>query len=189
MVEVKGSGCKNLIFAHQYCEKDTWISDILQNRIRILLFRIGKGKTIFCMKKSSWVPDSISTKDYGSRMPVNNIKINNSDSSLNLIEQFSFMNFPNLLFYLRKSTKKNTNYFYICKPQDNSNLILVRRWLNKEKTNQLKEWMIEENTESVPPSKGVMSNFEFFSKHLSIDLVRISIICSHINGITIITIN
>lgn len=42
---------------------------------------------------------------------------------------------------------------------------------------QLKEWMREEKTTSVPPSKGVISNFGFFSKHLFTDFVRISIIC------------
>lgn len=45
--------------------------------------------------------------------------------------------------------------------------------------------MREENTASVPPSKGVMSNFGFFSKHLSTDLVRISIICRIVNGIIV----
>lgn len=43
--------------------------------------------------------------------------------------------------------------------------------------------MSEEKTESVPPSKGVMSNFGFFSKHLSTDLVSISIICINVNHI------
>ena len=45
--------------------------------------------------------------------------------------------------------------------------------------NQLKEWMRDEKTTSVPPSKGVMSNFGFFSKHLFTDFVKIRIICMH----------
>ena len=52
------------------------------------------------------------------------------------------------------------------------------KWLSgRSETNQLNEWTRDEKTASVPPSKGVMSNFAFFSKHLSIDFVKITIIC------------
>jgi len=51
----------------------------------------------------------------------------------------------------------------------------LKSW--KLETNQLNEWTRDEKTASVPPSKGVISNFAFFSKHLSIDFVKISIIC------------
>jgi hypothetical protein len=50
---------------------------------------------------------------------------------------------------------------------------------NRE-TNQLKEWIKDEKTTSVPPSKGVISNFGFFSKHLFTDFVKIRSICNHI---------
>lgn len=50
---------------------------------------------------------------------------------------------------------------------------------NRE-TNQLKEWIKDEKTTSVPPSKGVISNFGFFSKHLFTDFVKIRSICIHI---------
>lgn len=61
--------------------------------------------------------------------------------------------------------------------------IQVRHAKGSRETNQLKEWMREEKTISVPPSKGVISNFGFFSKHLFTDLVRISSICIHIKKI------
>uniref|UniRef100_A0A2P2MGZ7 Uncharacterized protein n=1 Tax=Rhizophora mucronata TaxID=61149 RepID=A0A2P2MGZ7_RHIMU len=43
-------------------------------------------------------------------------------------------------------------------------------------TNQLNKWMRDEKTISVPPSKGVISNFGFFTKHLFTDFVKMSII-------------
>lgn len=44
---------------------------------------------------------------------------------------------------------------------------------------QLKEWIRDEKTASVPPSSDVISNFGFFSKQRFTDFVRISIICMH----------
>lgn len=50
---------------------------------------------------------------------------------------------------------------------------------NRE-TYRLNEWIKDEKTTSVPPSKGVISNFGFFSKHLLTDFVKIRSICIHI---------
>lgn len=86
---------------------------------------------------------------------------------------------------------QHASYYHILKfktfffKQDMVQLIRHQISLNRSfsiKKYQLKEWMREEKTTSVPPSSDVISYFGFFSKHRSTDFVRISIICTHIKS-------